>query len=74
MTELQVAGSAVGRRTTRLFQTMDCVDLLKALTQHPKFSIQEMLANEEFRAFAKEFFGNVCDREFQNLTQSSRLQ
>lgn len=74
LTELCVAGSAVGRRASKLFKTTECVDLLKALTQHPKFSIQDMLAREDFCSFAKVFFGDVCDREFQNLVHSPKLQ
>ena len=74
MTELRVIGSAVGRRTTKLFQTTDCINLLKTLTEHPKFSIPEMLRKKEFRGFAKEFFGAVCYHEFQNLAHSPKLQ
>ena len=33
-----------------------------------------MLAQEDFCSFAKEFFGNVCDREFQGLVHSPKLQ
>lgn len=72
--ELSLDGIGIGRRTTSCFREGNCVLLLAAITHHQKFVMNDILANDGFHQFAKEFVGALCGHEFNQLAQSKKLQ